>query len=148
MAQIELRRVPNHCGDMVPGGERLPYDMTADPPARSEDRQLHLLSACRGLPGCLRGCGCVALYAKCCWHLILLVISAWFPSECWRRCGWPCVSCRGWSRQRVGGRFVGVFARVAGAQRDDGRGEQQDASDEQRPLETRGERVGLRGVSR
>src|SRR5450755_1691208 len=68
MADIELRRVPNHCGDMVPGGERLPYDMTADPPGRSEDRQLHLVSACRGLPGCLRGCGCVGLYAKCCWH--------------------------------------------------------------------------------
>jgi hypothetical protein len=68
MAHVEPRLVTNHCGDMVPGGERLPDDMTADAPGRSEDRQLDLIFARRGLPGCLRGCGCVAFCAKSCLH--------------------------------------------------------------------------------
>ncbi len=47
MAHIEPRRDTNYCGDMVPGGERLPHDVTADAPGRSKDRQLDLISACR-----------------------------------------------------------------------------------------------------
>jgi hypothetical protein len=53
---------------MVPVGQRLPHDVTANPAGRSENRHLHLISAGLGLPGRLRICGCVAFYAKSCLH--------------------------------------------------------------------------------